>query len=249
MTHQSFIPLSTLFVLLIGLITPPAEAAFWNFRGDLAYTSNYVERGISRSEGEATVQGGFAIESRIGIRGGVWGSNIKIPYQGIDSQLELSVYVALGINLLELVTADAGSIRYVYSSDSNLEYTENFARVSVIGISATYVESDNYRALGAPAQWAEIGYDFPLLSRFITLGGRYGKVEAEAPVFHAVSIDQQEDLTILNSSADYSYVEVFLALNFAKTELRISHSDTDREGCLEACAAQTSASWTIFFNL
>ena len=59
------------------------------FEGNIALSSEYMWRGMTQSDGEAAVSGGFDISGESGAYFGVWGSNVEY---GDDATMELDYY-------------------------------------------------------------------------------------------------------------------------------------------------------------
>jgi uncharacterized protein (TIGR02001 family) len=90
-----------------------AAAAEGSFSGNVALTSDYVFRGISQSDSEIAIQGGFDYANELGslpIYAGAWASSIDF---GLDGTVEVDVYGGIRPKLGP-VTFDVGVIGYLY---------------------------------------------------------------------------------------------------------------------------------------
>ena len=102
-----------------------APAAFTT-SGNLAFTSDYVWRGISQNAGKFAVQGGFDATHSSGLSAGIWASNVTLT----TASLEVDVYANYGFKLGAL-DASVGYIAYAYEGQSSANFEE-------VNLAATY---------------------------------------------------------------------------------------------------------------
>ncbi|KAF0180271.1 MAG: hypothetical protein IV086_07430 [Hyphomonadaceae bacterium] len=119
-----------------ALLAGAAYADGPSITGNVALTSDYAFRGISQTDGDPALQGGFDYTnetSGIPIYAGVWGSSIDFAAQ--SAELELDVYAGLKPRLNDQVGFDLGVIGYLYPSASDdgaeLDYIEAYAKVGI----------------------------------------------------------------------------------------------------------------------
>ncbi len=112
--------------LLAAAMIAAASAAHaeGEFSGNVALTTDYVWRGVSQTNGDMALQGGFDYSSSI-FYAGVWASNIDFD-DGSDANMEVDFYGGLASEFANGVTWDVGVIYYVYpdSEDSDLDFVE-----------------------------------------------------------------------------------------------------------------------------
>jgi uncharacterized protein (TIGR02001 family) len=97
-----------------------------NFSANIGFVSDYVFRGISQSDKNFAVQGGFDAEHESGLYMGTWASNIDFN-DGDNASAELDVYGGYGFSFKGL-SFDLGAIYYAYpNANSSLNY--NFYEV------------------------------------------------------------------------------------------------------------------------
>ncbi|MGE0830628.1 MAG: TorF family putative porin, partial [Hyphomonadaceae bacterium] len=107
-------------LLGVAAIATAATAAFagtasaeGTFSGNVALTSDYVWRGISQSDSDIAIQGGFDYGNEVGgvpIYFGTWASSVDLGY---DGTIELDVYGGIK-PVLGPVTLEFGVIGYFY---------------------------------------------------------------------------------------------------------------------------------------
>lgn len=103
-----------LAVMAGAAMTAGTASAEAEFSGNVALTSDYVFRGVSQSDSEVAIQGGFdyanSFANGVGIYAGLWGSSIDF---GLDGTTEVDVYAGIKPELGP-VTLDFGVIGYLY---------------------------------------------------------------------------------------------------------------------------------------
>lgn len=112
-----------------GFAAAPAlaqdDAAGPTIEGNVAFTSDYRFRGVSLSDTDAAVQGGFDLGFEPGFYIGTWGSSIE-PYGG--SEMELDLYGGYGFEAAGLAF-DVGALWYYYPGGTDVDYYELYGSV------------------------------------------------------------------------------------------------------------------------
>lgn len=96
-----------------------------SFSANAALVSDYRFRGVSLSNKDFAIQGGFDITSDTGFYVGTWGSSIE-QYEG--SELELDVYGGYATTFGEL-DFDIGILAYTYPGSNDTTYWEAYSSV------------------------------------------------------------------------------------------------------------------------
>lgn len=95
------------------------------FSGNAALATDYVFRGISQTNEDPAIQGGFDFKHDSGFYAGVWASNVDL---GFGSNIEIDYYAGLTGALAGGLGWDAGLIYYSYpgsdDDDAELDYWE-----------------------------------------------------------------------------------------------------------------------------
>jgi len=115
---------STAFALIA--IDSPAlaeEPSALSFSANAALVSDYRFRGISLSNKDIAIQGGFDISSNTGFYIGSWGSSIE-HFNGAELELDIYGGYATSIKGLEF---DVGILAYTYASSENTTYWEAYS--------------------------------------------------------------------------------------------------------------------------
>ena len=96
-----------------GLLVASATAFSAEVSGNVALATDYVYRGISQTNEEATIQGGFDVATDSGFYVGIWGSNIAF-----DGSVEIDVYAGFAGEITEDFGFDVGYLHYEYPNDA-----------------------------------------------------------------------------------------------------------------------------------
>lgn len=121
-----FSGLSSISVLSVGAALVTAEAAKAqddagvSFSANAALVSDYRFRGVSLSDKDPAIQGGFDVGHESGFYVGTWGSSIE-NFGG--SETEIDLYAGFGGSFGDLST-DIGIIAYTYPGSDNTHYWE-----------------------------------------------------------------------------------------------------------------------------
>ncbi|NNJ93059.1 MAG: hypothetical protein HKP55_15395, partial [Gammaproteobacteria bacterium] len=113
-----------------------------SFSANVAMVTDYVFRGISFSNNEAAVQGGFDAEHTSGVYAGIWGSSIN-GYGGT----EIDYYIGWAGDVGP-VGLDLGVTEYTAPGNSSFDGTEFFIGASKdlgpVSVALYYYDADDY---------------------------------------------------------------------------------------------------------
>lgn len=100
-----------------------------SFSGSAALTTDYRYRGMTQTQSDPALQGGFALTHESGVYAGVWGSNVNFGTD--DPHLELDPYIGYATELpfAGKPTLDVGLWYYGYPSASDLNWLELYAKL------------------------------------------------------------------------------------------------------------------------
>ena len=100
-----------------------AESSMGSFSANVALTSDYYFRGISQTNNDGAIQGGFDWSHDSGVYAGVWASNVAFG----STNIEADTYIGYG-NEVSGFGYDLGWIRYNYN-DTN--YIPDFDKYTI----------------------------------------------------------------------------------------------------------------------
>jgi len=167
----------------------PAAAPAFTTTGNLAFTSDYVFRGITQTGGHTALQGGFDVAHTSGLAAGVWASNVSWA----QTTLEVDLDANYGFSLTKDVAASVGYIAYVYEGNSSLNTGEINASLSAYGFTAkaSHAVTDYFGIVGSGTGYYELNYayEFPA-AKGLALSLHYGVTDGKN------AADNDEDYSI-----------------------------------------------------
>jgi len=172
MKHTSLLSLLTL-TAASAMAQSAAPAPALTTSGNLAFTSDYVFRGITQNGGKTAVQGGFDVAHTSGLSAGVWASNVSYG----TATLEVDAYAAYGFSLTKDITASVGYIGYIYEGNSSLNTSELNVSASAYGLTAkiSYATTDYFGIVGSGTKYYELNYAYDIAAvKGLSLALHYG---------------------------------------------------------------------------
>ncbi|MEJ0059056.1 MAG: TorF family putative porin [Terricaulis sp.] len=171
--------------LLVGAAmagTTGVASAEGSLSGNVAFTSDYVWRGISQSGNDFAVQGGFDYSNGI-FYAGTWASSVDF---GTSGNTELDLYAGVKPELGP-VALDFAVLGYFYpgSTDAggDLDFYElkggaSFSPLDPLTLSATVYYSDDFGTFDEVGLYGEVAAGFALTESF-SLSAAYGNQDVE----------------------------------------------------------------------
>jgi len=197
-------------VLMSGAALANAQGA-WSASGNVALTSDYKFRGISQSNEDIAIQGGFDLSHESGFYIGTWGSSVDFDTDDgdYDGSLELDAYIGYGADIGDSGWSyDVGYLYYAYPGDEGEEgdYQElyfglgwNDLSLGVAYSDDYYAESDEFWYLYADYSFAlpsDVGLDLHIGLNLLEEGGGFLATDEDQYVDYSVSLSR--DLGGLN---------------------------------------------------
>lgn len=111
-------------IALAGVLAGSAAVASaeWEPSANVSIVTDYVFRGISQTDEDPAIQGGFDIGHSSGFYAGIWGSNVDFD-DGDEAHLELDYYVGFANEFANGLGYDVGFLYYDYpGASSSLDY-------------------------------------------------------------------------------------------------------------------------------
>ncbi len=129
------------------------QAHAQSFEGNVAFVSDYLFRGVTQTDGDPAIQGGFQFNHDSGVYAGAWGSSISWLSDSdpdVSSQVELNAFLGYAGEFgTSGVGYDVGVLHYAYPGSypagfTDPDTTELYAGISwgVLGASYAYAVSD-----------------------------------------------------------------------------------------------------------
>ncbi len=176
---KKLIQLAVIVPGVIALMSAEALAdGAWSASGNVALTTDYKFRGISQSNEEAAIQGGFDVAHEAGFYVGAWGSSVDFDTDDgdYDGSLELDVYLGYGAELGDTGWAwDLGFLYYDYPGDDGAkgDYQEIYLGLGWEDLALGFAYSSDYYAETGDFWYLYADYSFALPNDF-TLGLHVG---------------------------------------------------------------------------
>lgn len=128
--------------------------------GNVALTSDYRFRGLSQTSEGPAIQGGFDIESGMGVYVGTWASNVGFG----DGSMEIDYYVGYAGQINDDVSFDIGYIYYDYpqGSEDNQDFDEWYASASFGDLTVGGAYTSEFFGDMSSAAYGYVDYSFAL---------------------------------------------------------------------------------------
>ncbi len=235
MLNKKLITTAVATALLAGFGSTQVLAADdFAISGNIALTSDYRFRGISQSDEDPAVQGGFDVGFEPGFYLGTWGSSIDFGGgndTGSFSTVELDYYGGwrgpIGDSDFGI---DVGYVYYQYPGDTvdpKGDYQEFYVKGSWTTLVVGVVYSDDYYAQTGDFWYLSGDYSFKLIDN-LTLGLHAGynmltetEFDADGNVIDGgfLSTDEESDYTDYSVSLTYNWATVDFSVAYVGTDL------------------------------
>jgi len=143
---KKILPAAIAASVLAGATATTAQAA--EVSANVALVSDYRFRGISQSNEDIAIQGGFDLAFDNGIYIGTWGSSVDFDStDGFNGSLELDYYIGWGMDVGENSAIDVGYLYYDYPGDDGSgegDYQEVYGSFSWHDLTLGMAYSDDY---------------------------------------------------------------------------------------------------------
>ncbi|NCF16921.1 MAG: hypothetical protein GWP63_01670 [Haliea sp.] len=233
MLNKKLLPAAVTAALLAGtslaqaqdepaIVTGDELVSGFEISGNVALTTDYRFRGISQSDEDFAVQGGFDAEFGPGFYLGMWGSSVDFDTNGdgYDGSLELDYYGGWASSIGDTdFGIDVGYIYYDYPGDNGDEgdYQEFYIGGSWRDLSLQVNYSDDYYAETDEFWYVSGDYSFGLFDTGLTVDLHVGlNFLEEDGGFLATDEDQYTDYSV---AVTYNWASVDWSLAYVGTDL------------------------------
>ena len=127
--------------------------------GNVGLSSDYIWRGMTQTNGDIAVNGGFDLSTDNGFYLGTWASNADMVTTNASgavtakASMELDVYLGFSGEMAENMTYDIGYISVIYPGNDALDFEEAYVGFNIYGLSILYSDGQD----NGPS-YSEIGY-------------------------------------------------------------------------------------------
>ena len=105
--------------------------------GNVGLSSDYIWRGMTQTDGDAAINGGFDLATDNGFYFGTWSSNAGGA--GANYSMELDVYLGFSGEMgNENMSYDIGYISVIYPGDDSADFEEAYIGFNIYGLGILY---------------------------------------------------------------------------------------------------------------
>ncbi len=171
-----------------ALASGPSMAAM---EGNIAVANNYIWRGMTQTQDQASISGGLDYSGESGFYLGTWTSNVDFGEDATDTGYELDLYGGFASEA-DGFGYDLGYIYVAYPSMKDLDFSEVYLSGSMGGFSLGYSVQVDADATDEDYTYLNAAYDFDFNEEWGMgfYGGKYD-MKADGDVTHyGVSINK-----------------------------------------------------------
>jgi uncharacterized protein (TIGR02001 family) len=219
---EKFMKTLTHLMLLAGLVGMPLVAVAADsphtVTGNLTLVSDYQFRGVSQTNEDPAIQGGFDYAHASGAYLGVWASNVTFG----AANSEWDVYGGYAGTVGDL-GYNVGVLQYIYPGNSGADTTEVYGGVTYMGfgLKASVTVGDDY--FGAANSDGTVYWDLSYNYNFENKDGlnlHYGYTDGEG------------------AAVEYSDWKIGVTYPIGKFTVGLAYTDTDEETLLGGSIAE-----------
>ena len=137
------IALTSMFLIL------SSYASAVEISSNVGLSSDYIWRGMTQTNGDISVNGGFDLSTDMGFYIGTWASNANVG----TASMELDVYLGFSGEMAENMTYNVGYISVIYPGNDAKDFEEAYVGFDIYGLSILYSDGQD----NGPS-YSEIGY-------------------------------------------------------------------------------------------
>lgn len=164
---------SLLSLAVASVVVTPLLAhadGYGTISANMALTTDYKFRGLSQTDNNGAIQGGFDWAHASGIYAGVWASNVDFDGETDSGKvwsenLEVDTYIGFANDIGDTgIGYDVGILRYNYNDDKNSDYGTNewYISGSYEFFSAGYKYTSDWYGSDEDSNYIHMGLDFEL---------------------------------------------------------------------------------------
>jgi uncharacterized protein (TIGR02001 family) len=155
-----------------------SEDGVWSTSGNVALTTNYIFRGVSQTDNEPAIQGGFDLGHSSGLYAGIWASNIDYP--GSDANIEIDYYAGFAGDFGDSgVSYDISGLYYDYTNVNGAGYLEFIGSVSYSYFTTGIAYSNDFVATDTDATYYFLDAAYDISSVTLAAGVGYYDIDDE----------------------------------------------------------------------
>lgn len=218
--------------LIATALLAGSSAAMAEISGNVALVSDYAFRGVSQTDEQIAIQGGFDYAHDSGLYVGTWASNVDSTFFGgaRDPQIELDLYGGYAGEMANGIGYDVGILRYQYpggnQSGFDVNTTELYVSGSMSGFTVSLNYSDELAFIGSTesAWYLAAGYEMTLPQDFglaLHVGHSFGD---------AYDVGPAAPPGVSGLPDSYTDWSIGVSKNLAGVDLGLTYVDSDGDG-------------------
>ncbi len=184
---------------------------------NVALVSEYRFRGISQSNEDPAIQGGFDYAFENGFYVGTWGSSVDFDSDfDFSGSLELDLYGGWGTDIGENSSIDVGYIYYAYPGDQGADgnYQEIYFNYGWKDLSLGVAYSDDYYGSSGKFWYLQANYDWSFAENWVLS-------------LHAGYNDFDEDVFLSSDKGNYTDYSVGVTWSVIGVDLGLAWIGTN----------------------
>ena len=205
-------------VILAALLVGTAYsgyAAADDISANVALATEYRFRGISQTDRDPAIQGGFDYGHESGLYIGTWASNVSFT----DGGTEIDVYAGWSGDVAENLSLDLGVLYYGYPEDNDADYVEIYGSVGFFGATVGLNYSPEYTYDTGDYFYLYGDYSLPLGESGLSLDAHVG--------WNLFEDDDALTSFGLDNGDNYIDYSIGLTFPFAGVDLSLAYVGTD----------------------
>ncbi|MDH3527350.1 MAG: TorF family putative porin [Gammaproteobacteria bacterium] len=208
--------------LIASALLAGSSAALAEISGNVSLLSDYAFRGVSQTDEQIALQGGFDWSHDSGFYVGTWASNVDSSFfnDPQDPQLEIDLYAGFGGELGNGISYDFGILHYDYPGADAADTDELYISGSMSGFTVSLNYSDELAFVGSKesAYYLAAGYEMSLPQDF-GLSVHIGLSDGDA-------FDPGKPTGLPDSIVDWS---IGISKSVAGVDLGLTYVDSDAD--------------------
>ncbi len=178
--RKSLLSLAVASVVATPLMV--SAEGFGTVSANVALVTDYYFRGISQTDNDGAIQGGFDWSHESGIYAGVWGSNVAFADDDNGAvSLEMDTYLGFANEIGDTgIGYDVSVLRYNYNNSPRYETTEWTIGLSYSYFSASYSYSSDWFDTDDSSDYVSLGFDYDELPMGLAFSASVGKSFGDA---------------------------------------------------------------------
>jgi len=220
--------------LIATALLAGSSAAMAEISGNVTMATDYAFRGVSQTDEQIALQGGFDYAHESGLYVGTWASNVDSDFFNgsnpitRDPQLELDLYAGFSGELANGIGYDLGILHYDYPGYDPADTDELYVKGSMAGFTVSFAYSDELAFIGSTESAWYLAADYEMtLPQDIGLALHVGYNGGDA---YDVPVALNNPPVYSGLPDTYTDWSIGLSKNVAGVDLGLTYVDSNGDG-------------------